>query len=255
MDGHSLYIEINITSAVVCVLCAFLLVLRNRRVKQIRAWSERAVPHRYVAARTTLAIAYVFIGALTVVRIVMHLPDENDVFLPLNGLVISSSQAMLFTAALLSLYDSHLLRYEVIIGNILPFFLLAMLYSMAWREENGSLQLTLRYVWFALYVLQLIVYTVFFYSERKKYLHMPEKICGESYESRLQHDKWIKVLFPGSLVIGILALASYFFTAEWEMTLFVILYTIFYIAVTIYFLCYETRFGEEWIRKKLRSEE
>ncbi len=253
MDEHTLYIETSITSAVVCILCALLLLRKNRWLLRIRGWSDRAVPRRYVAARSALAIAYLVIALMTIVGLVLDLPDEFDMFLPLQGLDISSSQAMLFTAAMLSLYDSNLLRYEIITGNILPFFMLLMLHEIAFQEDDACLKLIVRYVWFGLYVIQLIVYTLFFYRERWKYLHLDERVCGESFESRQRHDKGINILFLSSLFVGILALSSYFFTAEWQMAAFIILYTAYYFAVTVYFLRYETRYGESWIRKKLRN--
>ncbi len=251
IDGHVLYLEAQISAAVVCTICAVLMLRSNRWLLRLTSRSPHAVPRRYVMARDILAAAYLAIALLNVLRVSLDMPSETVYFLPLSALVITSTQAVLFTGALLALYDSRLLRFEVVVGNLMPFVLLLLLYDVAWREEMEWLKPVVRHVWLALYALQLVVYTAVFFRERRKYLDMDEALCGESHASRRRHDRIICVLFVCSLVVGMLALASYFFSEEWQEAVFVISYTAYYFAVADYFLCYETRYGDRWIHRRL----
>ena len=81
---------------------------------------------RYIAARRALGIAYMIIGAFSLILLftvdVRDKATEN--FFPLIGLIISISQIILFTVAVLALFNSRLLNRTLVTTNVAPKVLL-----------------------------------------------------------------------------------------------------------------------------------
>lgn len=233
-NEQTVYLAVNIASVLLCVALGVLLVDMRSYRRSIRR--VPVYPQRYIAARRALGIAYLLLGGLTALKLTLVLPEKQGEFLPVGALVISSSQALLFTAALLSLYNSPLVRRDAVWWNVIPivaFPLLHLIFSRAATE-----QMVIRYLFFAYYILQLIVYTVFFFRERHRYLDTIEEYfdIGKSY--RFYSKRGVTLLFLCSLTIGVAALASYFFTELWQITAFISTYTIYYAWVACYFLDY-----------------
>lgn len=63
-------------------------------------------------------------------------------------------------------------------------------------------------------------------------------------EFRQCRNNGVTWIFVSALLVGILALISYFFTQYWQLSLFVFVYTVFYTAVTVYFLKYAGKSAE-----------
>lgn len=99
------------------------------------------------------------------------------------------------------------------------------------------------YCFFTFYVVQLLFYTAVFAFERREYIHKLKVSCTveEFGQCRNNGVTWI---FVSALLVGILALISYFFTQYWQLSLFVFVYTVFYTAVTVYFLKYAGKSAE-----------
>jgi hypothetical protein len=195
-----------------------------------------------------LGTACLIIGAITLFQLAtgaavgdMAVAHKQSEFLPVSGLIISTSQALLFTAALLSLYNSRLLNGDVILWNILPIALFALIYAMC--REEPEVAIIVKKVFFGFYITQLIGYTVAFFNERDRYLcHLEDWF--DDWGLREYRRNGIVALFVCSLVVGVAALASYFFTELWHLTVFIAACTAYYAAVAIYFLKYR-RHSEE----------
>ena len=193
---------------------------------------------RYIAARRALGGAYIIIGLFSILLLYTYdvrKPDPTD-FFPLTGLIISISQIVLFTVAVLALFNSHLLNRTVVIANIAPIALLLMLYALFLDHEQ--ILLGIRFALFIYYLLQLVVYTVFFVIERKKYLVIIEDYFDQGKLYEKYSCKGIAVLYFCAIGIGFWALASYFFTTLLQETTFIFFYTLFYIVVAWYYLDY-----------------
>ena len=169
------------------------------------------------------------------------LAAPSEKFFSIGNLVISSSQALLFTIATLALLNSRLVRRNVILWSCLPIALFVVVHFIF--IEHDEIGRGICYCFFTFYVVQLILYTVVFAFERKEYIHKLIVNCtAEEFEKcRNNGVTWI---FVSALLVGILALASYFFTEYWQLSLFILTYTVFYTAVTVYFLKYAGKSAE-----------
>ena len=195
-------------------------------------------PSRYIAARRVLGVAYIIIGVFSF--ILLYTVDVRDKaatdFFPLTGLVISISQIMLFTVAVLALFNSRLLNRTVVAANVAPIVLLLLLYTVS--NGNEHIQYTIRLTLFVYYLLQLVVYTFAFIVERNKYLLIIEDYFDQGKLYEKYSCKGIAVLYFCAIGIGFWALASYFFTTLLQETVFIFCYTVYYCVVAGYYFSY-----------------
>ena len=236
MNQEMIYHFVCILSSIICILMAFMLLDVRSYRKMVKEKYPQVIPHRYITARISLGIAYVILGGLTAAQTILEMPDETETFIPLSGLVIASSQALLFTMAILAFYNSKMADTRMVVLNVIPFACLMFMYLFS--SDYPSYQKEIRLMWLVLYIVQLIVLTVAFYKARKKYLSVLHSHLGKSQMCTHYEQKELVPLFIGTLFIGIYALVSFFFTQRWMLSVFIVIYTIYYIAVGVYTLKY-----------------
>lgn len=233
MTEEQIYMALCVASVVVCMTDAVLLLRMRGFLREMDRKLYR--PERYISARYALGVAFLIMAVMTAGLLFRGLAAPSEKFFSIGNLVISSSQALLFTIATLALLNSRLVRRNVILWSCLPIALFVVVHFIF--IEHDEIGRGICYCFFTFYVVQLILYTVVFAFERKEYIRKLIVNCtAEEFEKcRNNGVTWI---FVSALLVGILALASYFFTEYWQLSLFVLTYTVFYTAVTVYFLKY-----------------
>ena len=239
MTEEQIYMALCVASVVVCMTDAVLLLRMRGFLREMDRKLYR--PERYISARYALGVAFLIMAVMTAGLLFRGLAAPSEKFFSIGNLVISSSQALLFTIATLALLNSRLVRRNVILWNCLPIALFVVVHFIF--IEHDEIGRGICYCFFTFYVVQLILYTVVFAFERKEYIHKLIVNCtAEEFEKcRNNGVTWI---FVSALLVGILALASYFFTEYWQLSLFILTYTVFYTAVTVYFLKYAGKSAE-----------
>lgn len=241
MTEEQIYLVLCMISVVVCLLDSILLLDMRRFNRENAGHLYR--PVRYISARMALGLAFLIIALMTAGLLsktsgVGHPPQK---FFSIGNLVISSSQALLFTLATLALFNSRLVNMTLLAGNIAPILLFVATYFIF--IEHPDVGRKICYCFFTFYIVQLIIYTVVFVVERKKYIDTLRKNCTEK-EFLQCRNRGATMIFIAALAVGLLALASYFFTQYWQLSIFVLSYTVFYTVVTVYFLAYARRSSE-----------
>lgn len=236
---EQIYMALCLTSVVVCMTDAVLLLRMRGFLREMDRKLYR--PERYISARYALGVAFLIMAVMTAGLLFRGLAAPSEKFFSIGNLVISSSQALLFTIATLALLNSRLVRRNVILWNCLPIALFVVVHFIF--IEHDEIGRGICYCFFTFYVVQLIIYTVVFAFERKEYIHKLKVNCTAEEFGKCRNNgvTWI---FVSALLVGILALASYFFTQYWQLSLFVLTYTVFYTAVTVYFLKYAGKSAE-----------
>ena len=236
MGMEQIHMIVGSASSFICLVLGIVLLMVRFNKNLGRKGLSR--PTRYIAARIALGWAYVIIGIFSAVLLfTVDVSEQEKVdFFPLAGLIISISQISLFTVAVLAVFNSKLLNRQVISINLLPIFVLMILYFVLSGQEAH--QLHVRQMLFVFYMLQLVVYTMAFIIERRKYLLIVEDYfdLGKLYDK--YSCKGVTVLYFAAIVVGIWALVSYFFTSLEQETLFIFCYTIYYVVVAWYYLDY-----------------
>ena len=227
---------VGVTSSIICLILGFkLLLVRFSKYIDMKSPFRHS---RYIAARRALGAAYIIIGVFSFVLV--YTVDVSNMdpydFFPLSGLVISISQIILFTVAVLALFNSKLLNKTMVIATVAPIVLLLVLYVIFLGHDR--VLFTIRFALFIYYLMQLVVYTFVFIQERHKYLLIIEDYFDEGRLYDKYRCKGIPILYFSAIVIGFWALASYFFTTQLQETTFIFFYTIFYIVVAWYYLDY-----------------
>lgn len=236
---EQIYMALCLTSVVVCMTDAVLLLRMRGFLREMDRKLYR--PERYISARYALGVAFLIMAVMTAGLLFRGLAAPSEKFFSIGNLVISSSQALLFTIATLALLNSRLVRRNVILWNCLPIALFVVVHFIF--IEHDEIGRGICYCFFTFYVVQLIIYTVVFAFERKEYIHKLKVNCTAEEFGKCRNNgvTWI---FVSALLVGILALASYFFTKYWQLSVFVFTYTVFYTAVTVYFLKYAGKSAE-----------
>ena len=236
---EQIYMALCLTSVVVCMTDAVLLLRMRGFLREMDKKLYR--PERYISARYALGVAFLIMAVMTAGLLFRGLAAPSEKFFSIGNLVISSSQALLFTIATLALLNSRLVRRNVILWSCLPIALFVLVHFIF--IEHDEIGRGICYCFFTFYVVQLILYTVVFAFERKEYIHKLLVNCTAEEFGKCRNNgvTWI---FVSALLVGILALASYFFTEYWQLSLFILTYTVFYTAVTVYFLKYAGKSAE-----------
>ena len=236
---EQIYLALCLTSVVVCMTDAVLLLRMRGFLREMDRKLYR--PERYISARYALGVAFLIMAVMTAGLLFRGLAAPSEKFFSIGNLVISSSQALLFTIATLALLNSRLVRRNVILWSCLPIALFVVVHFIF--IEHDEIGRGICYCFFTFYVVQLILYTVVFAFERKEYIHKLKVNCTAEEFGKCRNNgvTWI---FVSALLVGILALASYFFTQYWQLSVFVFTYTVFYTAVTVYFLKYAGKSAE-----------
>ena len=236
---EQIYMALCLTSVVVCMTDAVLLLCMRRFLREMDRKLYR--PERYISARYALGVGFLIMAVMTAGLLFRGLAAPSEKFFSIGNLVISSSQALLFTIATLALLNSRLVRRNVILWSCLPIALFVVVHFIF--IEHDEIGRGICYCFFTFYVVQLIIYTVVFAFERKEYIHKLKVNCSAEEFGKCRNNgvTWI---FVSALLVGILALASYFFTQYWQLSVFVFTYTVFYTAVTVYFLKYAGKSAE-----------
>lgn len=239
MTEEQIYMALCVASVVVCMTDAVLLLRMRGFLREMDRKLYR--PERYISARYALGVAFLIMAVMTAGLLFRGLAAPSEKFFSIGNLVISSSQALLFTIATLALLNSRLVRRNVILWSCLPIALFVVVHFIF--IEHDEIGRGICYCFFTFYVVQLILYTVVFAFERKEYIHKLIVNCTAEEFGKCRNNgvTWI---FVSALLVGILALASYFFTEYWQLSLFILTYTVFYTAVTVYFLKYAGKSAE-----------
>lgn len=236
---EEIHFVVGFASSVICFILGIILLLVRYSKNACMMCQIR--PTRYIAARKALGWAYIIIGIFSMILLYtfdVRTQDETD-FFPLTGLIISISQIILFTVAVLALFNSRLLNRTMVTVNILPIVLFLIMYVVFSGREQ--IQYTIRFALFVYYLIQLVVYTVAFVIERRKYLNIIEDYFDMGRLYKRYSCRGLALIYFSAIGIGIWALASYFFTTLQQETLFIFCYTIFYIAVAVYYIRYSKK--------------
>ena len=199
----------------------------------------------YLLSRKALAIAYLAMGILNILKAVVMGDQLGEDSLPFNfkmanvSLIIASCQAYLFTYALIILIDPHFAslrwnKYQWCIISICSVGIISGLFLdlLIWQHIVFALFL-------AFYIYQLIYYTWLFLDKKKSYI---SKVDNYFSGQEIHWMKWIDLAFYSALVIGISALFMVVFNNMWFRNIFSLACCIFYFFFVIKYLEYPQLF-------------
>ncbi len=232
-NSEILYQSACVASSLICMALAIFLLNTRSMTKEMRhVLPDNLVPYKYLAARRSLGIAYVFIGLMALAGVWLYSPEHTNACLSGSGLIVGSAQLILVTSALLSLFNSPVVNSRNILGNICIFMLPPLLYVLF--QGFPAVGNAIGYISIAIYLLQILAYTFIFFMERRKYHRIMLSRFGRE-EAKKYSMPGITALFFTSLLIAIWASSPFFFPSQGYATVFILVSTAYYSVLAIYF--------------------
>ena len=204
----------------------------------------------YRYSKKIIGLSYLILGILMLLNTALGLSNDPELLFTFPAIIISSSQAYLFTFTLLTLINPRLSTRHYMwlqLSPILLFILLFFVSNIIWGNQKiynvrdlvakmYHPTIIIRFLFFVFYIFQLIYYTYLFQREKKKFVAKMYDYYSDDTVLRL---RWVEYAFYAALGIGIFAFFSYFFPTMLFDCIFVSSYTLFYIFYAFGYLHYD----------------
>jgi AraC-like DNA-binding protein len=221
-----LYTVITLINSAVCFTLALaFLLLRVSRKETLK---------NYRAARFALAMAYLAVSIISTLEILFQ-PNNSDLYYTgLIYLIVSSSQALLFTYTLITLLDRCFTTRRKIIKELLPILALTGICFIVYYLGEMFVFKIAFYTFAGYYLFLLFRYTYLF---RKVYCAYIQRI--DNYYSAQENFRlrWVLVAFYWALGIGILVMAGVIMSAV-ANTIVAFILMVYYLYFGICFINY-----------------
>jgi len=194
----------------------------------------------YRIARKIMAFNYLTIGLFNLIEL-LHFSVERDIsFSALITVCVAASQAILFTATLISLINIKFISFRTLFKEFIPVIVLTLI-SFASFFLNERQFFNPIYYLFTLYYLNLLIrYSITF---RKYYRSYQEKMDNFFSVQSSNLLTWVKTAYYVAMSIGIVVLVS-LYLGETFVMLSNVLYIIYFFYFGIHFLNYASIFEE-----------
>ena len=255
MNDHLLYLASTGIVAFTCLLVSGLLL-------SLKTLRESTIP-KYRTACKYLALASALVG-IGHIFILSSGTDERTImelfYFPI--LLISASQALLFTFLLTLLFRGKNVTRRNILLHAMPTIALTVAYTIAclfredvhtyrfdvWWDNIGNPPLLIRTLTCLVYLVQLGGYTHFFFRERAIYLGNLKQIPQSPERLEL---RWVTRAFLWALGIGIAAVSLCFFPNNYYNTAVNFVFALFYASVSIHYANYHYTYDQLYLRLNL----
>jgi AraC-like DNA-binding protein len=222
-----------LTNALLIVVCA----LMGTSFLSIHIPKKEGLKNYRISLKV-LSGAYFLMGILTVLVLAFNLSDNSREHFTFIAILISSTQALLFTFTLITLINPNFVKLKSLLKHLVPYILFTALYAISNAVYDdpklASLKdvdqyinnptIWVRILFLAYYAFQLIYYTFLFISEERKYTAEILDYFSEVVELKM---RWVKIAYYSALSVGTFAMIANFFPKQfdWIATL---VFSIFY---------------------------
>lgn len=242
MDNSVLFLA-NIALVIGCLIMGLIfLILPLPSMERLK---------NYRISLKVLSTAYFIQGALATLPFMLDI-EGVSLISPID-LVICSSQVILFSLTLITLFNPTFVTTRVLsrfLSPLLIFILLLVVFSAIWGDPDlktlTELQqnlyhptVILREFFLVIYIFQVIYFSRIFFQEEKLYKQQLNDYFADNY--RL-HLKWVRYCFFAALIVGLIAFASFFFFSITWVTVTCFIYAIFYVGFGLFFIQYPQTF-------------
>jgi AraC-like DNA-binding protein len=238
--GVNLHFITNLIQSIVCfTMGSIFLALPVPQKKEL---------FKYRISLKVVAISYFIMTILTLIVILFNVTDNAREHLSFTGITISSSQAFLFTFALITLFNPGIINLKNLFIHLLPILVITILF-IVFNQFFGNPVIThysevllylnnptlwVRILFYLFYVFQLIFYTWLFLKEEKKYKSQLMNFFSDEVWLTVS---WVRIAFFSALSVGFVAMLSYFSPPEYDWV-FTLIYAFFYFGFALKYIKY-----------------
>lgn len=206
---------------------------------------------KYRISLRFLAGAYLIMAILQFLVMVFNLAEVN--LISIEGLVIASLQAPLFTFTLIALINPTFVNKRYLFTQLIPIPIILVFYFFAVIKWGDPLILTfaqlklfafqptvmIRELYLVFYIYQLVYLTYIFKYQVRKYENEIDNYFADSYRLQLPG---VRYSFYSALIVGIFALISCFIFSSLWIFIFTVAYSLFYLVFAVYYIQYPRTF-------------
>lgn len=199
-----------------------------------------------------LSAAYFLLSALAILVILFNITDSGREHFAFTSISISSFQALLYTGALITLFNPGFVTSRFLVKHILPFIIFTILFVIssvlygnpviAHLNEVTTFvkkpSVIIRLLFFCYYIFQLVLYTYLFFRQEKRFRNRAMNYFSDERWVKLS---WVRVAFLAALTIGIIVMLTNFFPRKYD-GFFTLLYSAFYLLFAINYIRYNKIF-------------
>ncbi|MDR1624107.1 MAG: helix-turn-helix domain-containing protein [Tannerellaceae bacterium] len=194
----------------------------------------------YRKARYVMIGAYLFFIAIAVAEYLSGDPSvQNVLLMQAVTLVIASSQAFLFTFAMLALVDVQFPGWRHIFREAAVVLLFIVAIFTVYTCCSETFFQAAFYGFTVIYALSLVRYTVLFLKSYRQFRCRIDNYYSGEEARRL---RWIVLSFFSALAVGIMALLSAVFMSILVALLYAIIFDAFYLFFAVRFINYPHQF-------------
>ena len=219
---EDIYYNVSLFSAIAILTLG--VILGAVRFPESKIWNKTRAAHIY------LAVSYLVLGAGNIIEYFHHSSADDPLMLLGITALISSFQALLFTATLLVFVQPSYVSKRRVLTQILLILACGtvIMSAIVWELLPAAVLFPLI---LALYLFQLTNYTMLFRRKYAACISTLEEYYDEEQDERL---KWVKICFYLALSVGLLGITAAL-VGMWLYLIFIVLYTIFYTWTVIQF--------------------
>jgi len=207
--------------------------------------------NKYRISLRFLTGAYLLMALLKIYILSFDIKLIN--IIPIENLILSVSQALLFSTALITLLNPKFNGFGYLQNKIIVLIVLMLtcfILSFWWENpEISSLDtlkenliqpcVVVRIITLLYYIYLLVVLTKEFQAQEKNYLKEIDNYYADNSTLKLS---WVKYCFYAALVIGLIALASFIIISEVFSIYIDIIFTLFYLFFGLFYIQYPRTF-------------
>lgn len=188
-------ISIWITIGITFIFCLFLSILSIPKTEHL---------HNYRIARYVMACAYLSLGIMNVVELMVQSSIMDIQLTRMIALLVCLFQSFLFTYTNVTLINIHFATKRKILFELAPIFLLCILTPIVLATNSTPIYSDILFYAFILYYISVLVrYTILFRRNYRDYILKMDNFFAGQESKRF---RWINLSFYSALSMGIMAL-------------------------------------------------
>ncbi len=194
----------------------------------------------YRRARRALAVAYLFFAAVNAAEYLLSGSTSDVPLIRTVTLAIASSQALLFTFAMLALLEVRFPGWRAIQREAAPALVLIVAVFTVYAACSEKCFDVAFWIFAGIYALLLVRYTMLFWRNYMRFRRRMDNYYSDNEADRL---RWVAWSFFAALAIGVGALATSLFVSTAVALGFTLVFDLFYLFFAIRFINYAHRFS------------
>jgi len=235
------YFIISLVLIVVCAVTGILFV-------SVPVPKKKGLDNYHISLKV-LCFSFISFSIILAISMIFGLSDNSSSLFSFVGLLISSSQALLFLSTLITLLNPRIITRSYLVKQSSPLLVIIVLYTFsaiffgdpqvksipAFIDALPNPAIIIRILLLLFFVFQLVFYSISFFREKKQFKNEINNYFSETIHLRLN---WVTYAFISALLIGVLSLIWTMLPYKAFSIICPVIFIVFYFAFAIKYINY-----------------